>query len=111
ARTLAGLGIEPARAVATMSGGERQRVAAARALAADPAILLADEPTASLDRAAADALTADLAGLARAAGRTLVVVSHDPGALAAMDRVIEIRNGAPAPEAVPEPVPARETAA
>lgn len=76
-----------------LSGGERQRVAVARALAHDPAILLADEPTASLDRAAADALIADLAALARDEGRTVVIVSHDAHVWAAMDRVLTLDDG------------------
>ena len=76
-----------------MSGGERQRVAAVRALAHDPGILLADEPTASLDRAAADALIADLAALARDEGRTVIIVSHDAHVWAAMDRVLTIHDG------------------
>lgn len=76
-----------------LSGGERQRVAVARALAHDPAILLADEPTASLDRAAADRLIDDLARLAREGGRTVVIVSHDPAVQAAMDLVLTIRDG------------------
>ncbi|MDO5641132.1 MAG: ABC transporter ATP-binding protein [Paracoccus sp. (in: a-proteobacteria)] len=76
-----------------LSGGERQRVAVARALAHDPAILLADEPTASLDRAAADRLITDLAGHAREDGRTVIVVSHDDHVWAAMDRVLTIRDG------------------
>ena len=76
ARTLERLGVPcDARGVATFSGGERQRVALARALAHDPPILLADEPTASLDRPAGDRLIADL--LALLPLRTLVVVSHD----------------------------------
>lgn len=76
-----------------LSGGERQRVAVARALAHDPAILLADEPTASLDRTAADALIADLAALARDEGRTVVIVSHDAHVWAAMDRVLTLHDG------------------
>ncbi len=76
-----------------LSGGERQRVAVVRALAHDPAILLADEPTASLDRAAADALIDDLAALARDDGRTVIVVSHDEHVWAAMDHVLTIRDG------------------
>jgi lipoprotein-releasing system ATP-binding protein len=76
-----------------LSGGERQRVAAVRALAHDPGILLADEPTASLDRAAADALIADLAALARDEGRTVIIVSHDAHVWAAMDRVLTIHDG------------------
>lgn len=76
-----------------LSGGERQRVAVVRALAHDPAILLADEPTASLDRQAADALIADLAALARQDGRTVVIVSHDERVWQAMDQVLTIRDG------------------
>lgn len=82
------------RRVETLSGGERQRVAAARALATDPAVVIADEPTASLDRATADRLVGDLAALAREGGRTLVVASHDPVVLAAMDRVATVADGA-----------------
>ena len=91
---LARLGIaHGARTVESFSGGERQRVAIARALAADPGIILADEPTASLDRATADALIADLTALARDTGKTLIAVSHDPAVHARMDRVIEIIDG------------------
>ena len=94
-RVIGMLALEPllARRPGTLSGGERQRVAVARALAHDPAILLADEPTASLDRAAADALIADLAALARDEGRTVVIVSHDAHVWAAMDRVLTIHDG------------------
>lgn len=76
-----------------LSGGERQRVATVRALAHDPAILLADEPTASLDRPAADALIADLAALARDEGRTVVIVSHDRHVWDAMDQLLTIHDG------------------
>ena len=77
----------------TYSGGERQRIAVARALATDPAILLADEPTASLDRANADRLAAELVRLAHEEGRTLVAVSHDPALHAVADRVIDLADG------------------
>lgn len=88
------LGItEPLRPAGTYSGGERQRIAVARALATDPPILLADEPTASLDRANADRLAADLMALARDEGRMLIAVSHDPAFHAAADRVIDMRDG------------------
>jgi len=78
---------------ATMSGGERQRVAVARALANDPPIILADEPTASLDRSNADALTEELIDLARSGGRTLIAVSHDTALHERMDRTITIEDG------------------
>jgi ABC-type lipoprotein export system ATPase subunit len=94
AQVLRDLGIEaPDTPASRLSGGERQRVAAARALAGDPQILLADEPTASLDRAGADRLIADLVRMARAHGRTLICVSHDDHALAAMDEVRVITDG------------------
>ncbi|MGG7566541.1 ATP-binding cassette domain-containing protein [Rhodovulum sp. DZ06] len=94
AAALARLGIkDPNAAVASMSGGERQRVCAARALAGDPAILLADEPTAALDRAAADRLTGDLVRLAREAGRSVVCVTHDARLLDAMDETRRIADG------------------
>ena len=81
------------RPVASFSGGERQRVAVARALAANPAVVLADEPTAALDRAAADRLIGDLVSSCRNAGRTLVVVSHDTALLDQMDRVVRVDGG------------------
>lgn len=88
-----GIGLDGARSVASFSGGERQRVAVARALATDPDIVLADEPTASLDRDAADRLVDDLVRLAREGGKTLIAVSHDPAVHARMDRMIEVVDG------------------
>ncbi|SES27889.1 putative ABC transport system ATP-binding protein [Tranquillimonas rosea] len=94
---LARLGLtDPVRDVSTFSGGERQRVSVARALANRPAIVLADEPTAALHREAADRLIADLVSVARDGNRTLVAVSHDPRLLDAMDRVLTIEDGRPA---------------
>ncbi|SNS24198.1 ABC transporter ATP-binding protein [Antarctobacter heliothermus] len=81
------------RSVASFSGGERQRVAVSRALATDPAILLADEPTASLDRPAADRLIEDLVALVRGSGKTLIAVSHDLHLLDRLDRVLTIQDG------------------
>lgn len=79
--------------VSTYSGGERQRIAIARALAHEPSIILADEPTANLDRAATDALARDLVGRSREKGCTLIVVSHDPAVLDQTDRVLSITDG------------------
>ena len=81
------------RSVSSFSGGERQRVAVSRALAGDPPIILADEPTASLDRAAADRLIEDLARLSPERGKTLVAVSHDAALHARMDRVLDLVDG------------------
>ncbi|MFN2627141.1 MAG: ATP-binding cassette domain-containing protein [Gaiellaceae bacterium] len=64
--------------VSRLSTGERGRVAVARALAARPALLLADEPTARLDEASALAIGVLFARLARAAGTTIVCATHDP---------------------------------
>jgi putative ABC transport system ATP-binding protein len=80
------------RSLAGMSRGERQRIAVARALLFDPPVILADEPTASLDRAAGSAVAAILTDLARG-GRTVVVVSHDPVVIAAADRVLRLSSG------------------
>lgn len=77
----------------TYSGGEKQRISVARALAHDPAILLADEPTANLDREAADAMASDLVAQAKSKERTLIVVSHDPALLDQMDRVLTVEDG------------------
>lgn len=89
-----GLG-EHTRSVASFSGGERQRVGVARALSADADVILADEPTASLHRSAADALIADLVALTRESGKTLIAVSHDAELLSRMDRVLSLRDGRP----------------
>lgn len=77
-----------------LSGGQSQRVAIARVLMQRPALLLADEPTASLDPAAGDEVMALLSGLARETGRTCVFTSHDlDQALQHADRVIGLRGG------------------
>ena len=76
-----------------LSGGERQRVAIARALAQQKSILLADEPTASLNREMADSLIDDLISYVKAEGQTLITVSHDINLLSQMDRTLELKGG------------------
>lgn len=76
-----------------LSGGEKQRVAIARALLSDPPIVLADEPTASLDFQAGKQISEILMKLAAEQQRTVVVVSHDHRWLAYADRIIMLENG------------------
>ncbi len=76
-----------------MSGGERQRVAVARALANDPVIILADEPTGSLDTKASANLRVIFQDLARIETRTIIVVTHDPVFAQATDRRLFILDG------------------
>ena len=79
--------------VVCLSRGEQQRVAVARALWRRPSLLLADEPTASLDRDHADKVIHALLEYARQQRTTLIVASHDPAVLGLMDRVIRLENG------------------
>jgi len=76
-----------------LSGGQKQRVAIARALAAEPAILLADEPTANLDSQVGTQILDLFRTLAREDGRALLIVTHDPKVRAVSDRVVQIRDG------------------
>lgn len=82
-----------ARRIGTFSRGEMQRVAIARALLPRPGVIVADEPTASLDTESARAVAALLTGLAREAGATLIVVSHDPRLSDRLDRRIALVAG------------------
>jgi heme ABC exporter ATP-binding subunit CcmA len=93
----AGLRLQADEAVATFSRGMRQRLALARTFMADPAVVLLDEPFASLDEVAAGRLRAVLAE-GKAAGRAAVVVTHDPRALADLaDREVRLEGGRLAP--------------
>ena len=76
-----------------LSGGEQQRVAIARALVCDPAILLVDEPTGSLDSVAGQNLCTLLRGLCSDERRTIVVVTHEPAVARWADRVVVLRDG------------------
>jgi len=77
-----------------LSGGEQQRVAVARALSHDPAIILADEPTGNLDAGTGMQVMAILERLIRRAGKTLVMVTHSPELAGFADRFLTMRNGA-----------------
>lgn len=83
----------PGRRAELLSRGERQRVAVARALLFAPEVVLADEPTASLDPENRDTVSALLLDLVREHGATLVVVSHDRALLDRLDVQCELRDG------------------
>ena len=76
-----------------LSGGERQRLAIARALANDPGILLADEPTGSLDTASVENLLTVLRRIREERGMTLLLVTHDAHVAASADRIVHMRDG------------------
>jgi putative ABC transport system ATP-binding protein len=77
-----------------MSGGERQRVGIARALMASPSVLLADEPTASLDHARSIEIARLLAEETRRHGIATILVTHDPALVEWADRVLHMQDGA-----------------
>ena len=83
-----GLDADTGRGGDRLSGGMRQRLALARALLADPRVLVLDEPTAHLDPTTRDAVLADL--LAATEGRTVVLITHDPAGLDRLDDVVEL---------------------
>ena len=76
-----------------LSGGERQRVAIARALANDPSIILADEPTGSLDSKTSTKILKQLIDLHRSQNVTLIIVTHDMDVAKLADRTIEVLDG------------------
>jgi len=76
-----------------LSGGEQQRAAIARALVNEPSIILADEPTGSLDSQTGDSILALLSGLNREHGVSIVMVTHRSDAACWSDRTIELRDG------------------
>src|SRR6266851_2796304 len=88
-----GLGAKYGAFPADLSGGQKQRVAIARALAGDPAIILADEPTAALDGAAGAQIAGLLRDLAARQGRAIVIVTHDHRLLPFGDRIVALEDG------------------
>jgi putative ABC transport system ATP-binding protein len=78
---------------AQMSGGQQQRVAVARALVAEPTVLFADEPTGNLDSKSSAEVIELLREASDAYGQTIVMVTHDPNAAEAADRVVYLADG------------------
>lgn len=76
-----------------LSGGQRQRVAVARALVAEPGLILADEPTAALDRVSGQEVVYLLRDLARRRGTPILLVTHDPRILDIADRIVAMEDG------------------
>lgn len=91
--TRVGLAGEIGRLPSALSGGQRQRVAIARALAGSPPIILADEPTASLDADTGAQVTNLLKDMAREGGHTVIVVTHDNRIFHLADRIVHIEDG------------------
>jgi putative ABC transport system ATP-binding protein len=101
-----GLGDRLAHRPSELSGGQQQRVAVARALAARPEIVFADEPTGNLDSHASAEILAFLRQAARELGQTIVMVTHDPVAASYASRVVFLNDGRIVDE-LAEPTPER----
>jgi putative ABC transport system ATP-binding protein len=101
-----GLGAKYASFPADLSGGQKQRVAIARALAGDPAIILADEPTAALDSQTGRTVVEIMSDLAHQRERAVVIVTHDSRVLNFADRIVRIEDGDIADAHNAETVPA-----
>ncbi len=94
-KMLAAVGLEGMehRLPSELSGGQQQRVAVARAIAGEPALVLADEPTANLDSTTSNELIELMASLNRDQGITFVFATHDPKVMAAARRVVMLEDG------------------
>jgi lipoprotein-releasing system ATP-binding protein len=91
--TSLGLGARLTHRPSQLSGGEQQRVAVARALANQPSLVLADEPTGNLDEATADVVLAEFLRLVREEGSAALVATHNERMAAKMDRVVRLHEG------------------
>ena len=91
--TLVGLGHRLGNKPNQLSGGEQQRVAVARALATNPAIIIMDEPTGNLDRANSENVLRMVRDLRASTGTTFIIATHDPTVAATCDRAITIVDG------------------
>ncbi len=91
--TSLGLGHRLTHRPSQLSGGEQQRVAVARALANQPALVLADEPTGNLDEATADVVFAEFLSLVRNEGSAALVATHNERIAGKMDRVLRLHEG------------------
>ncbi|MGH3739446.1 MAG: ABC transporter ATP-binding protein [Micromonosporaceae bacterium] len=90
---LVGLGDHAAQRPYELSGGQQQRVSIARALASDPELLIADEPTGQLDSETGRSIMELLRALVDSRGMTAVVATHDPNLIELADRVLTLRDG------------------
>lgn len=88
-----GLGDKARRHPRDLSGGQQQRVAIARALVHEPRLIICDEPTSALDSKTGHTIMELLTGIARAPGRCVVVVTHDPRTYSFADRITEMEDG------------------
>ena len=90
---MVGLGHRLSHRPARLSGGEQQRTAIARALVGSPLLILADEPTASLDRETGKTVTQMLRDLCKDLGVTVIAATHDPTVAEQADRVLRMSDG------------------
>jgi putative ABC transport system ATP-binding protein len=95
AAALEGVGLsgDGAKLTDQLSGGQQQRVAIARAMVNEPAVVLADEPTGSLDSVTAQAVTRVLVTAAKERGAALILVTHDPAVARHADRIVRLHSG------------------